>query len=140
MTRTEAKAAGLKTYWSNKPCQRGHVCERYVSSCGCVECQKDNQHGRYHADIEESRRRKRERTRDRWANEAGFRESELERRAIKRQNNPEFRAQQTKAHQDWFARRCAEDPEFEPKYRENHRAYMRDYYQRKKAERKAAKK
>ena len=39
ITRKEAKALGLKRYFTGKPCKHGHVCERQVSSKGCVECE-----------------------------------------------------------------------------------------------------
>lgn len=40
ITRKEAKALGLKRYFTGKPCKRGHICDRYVSD-SCVECKKD---------------------------------------------------------------------------------------------------
>ena len=38
VTRVEARATGLVRYFSGRKCPHGHVCERYVSSGGCVEC------------------------------------------------------------------------------------------------------
>jgi hypothetical protein len=38
ITRAEAKTRGLKRYFTGKPCKRGHVVERRVSSSGCPEC------------------------------------------------------------------------------------------------------
>jgi hypothetical protein len=37
-TRAEAKAKGLKQYFTGKPCPHGHVAERYTSSSGCITC------------------------------------------------------------------------------------------------------
>lgn len=37
VTRSEAKAAGLKRYFPNKPCVRGHVSDRWVDG-GCTTC------------------------------------------------------------------------------------------------------
>lgn len=34
----EALERGLKRYFTGKPCKHGHVCERSVSSYGCLEC------------------------------------------------------------------------------------------------------
>ena len=34
----EAKANGLKRYFTGKPCKHGHVADRFVSTCGCTEC------------------------------------------------------------------------------------------------------
>lgn len=39
LTRSEAKARGLKRYFTGKPCPKGHVTERRVSTCACVECE-----------------------------------------------------------------------------------------------------
>jgi len=36
--RKDARARGLVTYWSGKPCPKGHVVGRYVSTGSCVEC------------------------------------------------------------------------------------------------------
>jgi 5-methylcytosine-specific restriction endonuclease McrA len=38
--RSQAKAAGLKRYFTGKPCQAGHVCERFVNKSACVECER----------------------------------------------------------------------------------------------------
>lgn len=34
----EAKQLGLKRYFTNKPCIRGHICPRYTSTRKCAEC------------------------------------------------------------------------------------------------------
>jgi len=36
--RADAKAAGLKRYFTGEPCKRGHVAERGVNHKHCVEC------------------------------------------------------------------------------------------------------
>lgn len=38
ISRAEAKAAGLKRYFTGVPCKYGHVCDRNVASWGCVKC------------------------------------------------------------------------------------------------------
>jgi hypothetical protein len=38
VTRKEAKALGLKRYFTGKPCPQGHVAERHVSSGSCFAC------------------------------------------------------------------------------------------------------
>ena len=38
ITRAEAKALGLKRYFTGKPCKHGHVTERFTISKSCVEC------------------------------------------------------------------------------------------------------
>lgn len=40
--RTEAKALGLKSYSTGRPCKRGHVAERYVSGGNCHDCLRLN--------------------------------------------------------------------------------------------------
>lgn len=40
-SRKEAMAKGLKTYFTGKPCPKGHIAERYVCSWNCVECRKE---------------------------------------------------------------------------------------------------
>lgn len=37
VSRAEAKAAGMKHYFTGKPCNKGHIAQRYTSS-GCVVC------------------------------------------------------------------------------------------------------
>jgi hypothetical protein len=34
----EAKAKGLKRYFTGKKCKHGHLAERFVINCGCCEC------------------------------------------------------------------------------------------------------
>ena len=38
MTRREAFDAGLKKYWTGKPCNRGHVALRNVRTGACCDC------------------------------------------------------------------------------------------------------
>lgn len=40
ISRQEALAAGLKRYFTGKPCKSGHISERFVSTRGCVQCCK----------------------------------------------------------------------------------------------------
>lgn len=46
MTRSEAKAQGLKRYFTGKPCKRGHVSERRVSTGICLHCSGEFNAGR----------------------------------------------------------------------------------------------
>jgi hypothetical protein len=39
--RSQAKAQGLKRYFTGEPCRNGHVVERYVSNGACVECLRE---------------------------------------------------------------------------------------------------
>ena len=38
--RLDAKADGLKRYFTGKPCVNGHICERYVADWICVKCKE----------------------------------------------------------------------------------------------------
>jgi hypothetical protein len=38
ISRDEARAVGLKRYFTGKPCKYGHVAERWVANHECVEC------------------------------------------------------------------------------------------------------
>ena len=38
ISRTAAKQAGLTRYFTGAPCKHGHVCERMISTRGCVLC------------------------------------------------------------------------------------------------------
>lgn len=39
ISRKEAKALGLKRYFTGESCKHGHVCERLLKGC-CVECRR----------------------------------------------------------------------------------------------------
>lgn len=41
ISRKYAKTKGFKRYFTGKPCKRGHISERLVSKCECVECKKE---------------------------------------------------------------------------------------------------
>ncbi len=38
ITRRAAKAQGLELYFTGKPCKSGHISQRRVSDCQCLEC------------------------------------------------------------------------------------------------------
>lgn len=48
LQRSEAKAKGLKYYFTGKPCKHGHVAERTTSNGNCVTCVNITQLQRYH--------------------------------------------------------------------------------------------
>jgi 5-methylcytosine-specific restriction endonuclease McrA len=45
LTRVEAKALGLKHFWTRKPCVRGHMTARFTSGGTCVLCSGESQRG-----------------------------------------------------------------------------------------------
>lgn len=55
ISRKEAKAAGLKRFFTGKPCKNGHIAEISVSSYVCMECGNARNKAKYHADLEKSR-------------------------------------------------------------------------------------
>lgn len=42
VTRSEAKARGLKRYFTGGHCMRGHLAERITSNGKCIECDREN--------------------------------------------------------------------------------------------------
>ena len=38
ISRSKAKARGLKRYFTGEACKHGHICERYVKFRSCFEC------------------------------------------------------------------------------------------------------
>lgn len=41
ISRSEAKELGLKKYFTGTPCKNGHLSERRVCNCICLECKRD---------------------------------------------------------------------------------------------------
>jgi hypothetical protein len=61
ITRAEAKALGLKRYFTGKPCKHGHVCERYVDNKTCARCIREKARKYLAANRERLREEKRKR-------------------------------------------------------------------------------
>ena len=40
VSRAEAKAKGLRFYFTGKPCKHGHVAKRKVLNAVCVDCER----------------------------------------------------------------------------------------------------
>jgi hypothetical protein len=57
ISHAEAKALGLKRYFTGKPCKHGHTDERFVSTRTCVTCANDKTLARIAADPEGYRQR-----------------------------------------------------------------------------------
>lgn len=47
ISRKDARAQGLKRYFTGQHCKRGHVAERHVSNLTCMECQREKSRARY---------------------------------------------------------------------------------------------
>lgn len=56
ISRKAAKVAGLRHYFTGKPCKRGHLDKRFVSSFLCMECAREKQRDIYRQLDDESRR------------------------------------------------------------------------------------
>jgi hypothetical protein len=41
ISRKEAKEQGLTRYFTGKPCPKGHIAEKAVSNCTCVQCREE---------------------------------------------------------------------------------------------------
>jgi 5-methylcytosine-specific restriction endonuclease McrA len=93
ISRKEAKARGLKRYFTGRSCKRGHIVSRLVTNMGCRECQR--------IALGEARKRKTDyvRRRDReWKNKNRERLLAVERRRYAK--NPEkYRAKTRRQYQ-----------------------------------------
>jgi hypothetical protein len=58
-TRRGAAMLGDETYFTGKPCKRGHISERFTSSGHCVECRKADNTERYAKNPQSEKDRKR---------------------------------------------------------------------------------
>jgi hypothetical protein len=95
ISRDEARALGLKRFFTGKPCKYGHVAERHVASCKCRECHRERTRRYRAADPERAKERER-----RWRaanlelarkrlHYAKNKDRILSERAVKRAANPE---------------------------------------------------
>lgn len=57
VSRKDAKALGLKRYFTGVPCPRGHVSDRYVANSACAGCLSEWHDLRYPPEIEKERSR-----------------------------------------------------------------------------------
>ncbi len=78
LSRKDAKSIGVKRFFTGKPCIRGHIAERFVSTNSCIECMR----GHFQTWRAKNTDRDRRKSRD-WqkANPAKVRESIARREA-----------------------------------------------------------
>jgi hypothetical protein len=69
--RAEAKALGLKRFFTGEPCSHGHVAERGVSSRRCTECGRASALKWRAANLKKARKKEREYGRKRRATNPG---------------------------------------------------------------------
>jgi len=91
ITRKEAKAQGMRRYFTGKPCKHGHVAERFVGDRKCLECEW----GRKRQYCAENREYFRQYSR-RWREEN--RDKELERKRQYREENRERMIEYSRQH------------------------------------------
>lgn len=80
ISRQEAKALGLKRYFTNQPCKNGHIAERSTSNSTCLICQNENAKKAYKADSSKAKNR-----RKKYFDQN--REAELEKMRVYNENN-----------------------------------------------------
>lgn len=85
-TQEEAKRNGLKFYSTGVPCKHGHIAQRRASNRGCVECERSYDQARSDSD-QRRENSKRSKARHRSARRA----YNLEYRAKRLKEDPEFR-------------------------------------------------
>ncbi len=88
ISRKEAQALGLKRYFTGKPCKRGHVAPRFVSTSMCVECGRQHSRNWARNNPEEHARRARE-----WqkSNKSRRTKTAIKYVANRKKNDPVFR-------------------------------------------------
>lgn len=91
ITRKAAKAAGLKYYYTGKPCKRGHIDKRFVCSFWCMTCGREKASEAFRSLTPEKREARREYERRRWQDPA-FRKQMLK----YRQHPDELRKQRVR--------------------------------------------
>ena len=110
ISRSEAKAQGLKRYFTGTPCKHGHVSERITSNGDCLGCSKMRR------DSEEGKRKASEYRKDMYKTEK-YRKYKRDYCRDRRANNEEVRERE----------RLARDTD---EHRAKNREYMREYRKR----------
>lgn len=102
ISRKEALAKGLKTYFTGNPCSKGHVAERYVNGWGCLEC-----HKKYY---QNNRERRKEYDKEYYQNNREYR---LE-------YHKEYYRNNTESISGYHKEYCQNNPEY---FKEHHKEY-----------------
>jgi 5-methylcytosine-specific restriction endonuclease McrA len=103
ISRSQAKAAGLKLYYSGIPCPHGHLSHRYVSTYKCLACSKNETEA--HKILQ----------RERYQSDQDYAEScrqKSRERYIRIKSNPEKLASRRKKSAEYNRVRRANDPAF----------------------------
>lgn len=92
-TRSDALAAGRKTYFTGRPCSAGHVVERYAKSGGCSECMRRRSR---------EYRAKRYKADEVWA--GAVRAGNNKRKRVRYRSDAEFRERHLRQSVEWQRR------------------------------------
>ena len=130
ISRKDAKAQGLKHYFTGKPCKHGHINIRYVSSYRCVKC-CDEYNKEYYKEYYENNR---ERIKEYYENNKEYYKEYYEnnRERIKeynkeyRENNKERIKEYKKEYRENNKERIKE---YKKEYRENNKERIKEYYE-----------
>lgn len=114
ISRKDAKAAGLKRYYTGKPCLHGHVCERYVSSNGCSLCLSEREKRLCSENPEYASKRQSSRT----ARQAA--------RMKKYKADPEYHEWYCKDQRERHQKRLLSDPEYAKARYKNSRSWFKN--------------
>jgi hypothetical protein len=105
VTRQQALAKGLKTFFTGEPCANGHVAERLAKRGECLRCYSEREQD------PEYRARQNELKRKRYQDDSEYRTSQIE-RARKSMQNPGYRARQNELNRKRRHERYHQDPEY----------------------------
>jgi 5-methylcytosine-specific restriction endonuclease McrA len=97
ISRGEARALGLRVFFTSVACKRGHVAERYVTNGGCVECERERAAKWREANPDKERERA-----------AKWREANPDK---ERERRKEYRAKNAEKLREYQARYRAENPD-----------------------------
>lgn len=98
ISREAAKAAGLKRYFTGRPCKRGHIDERQIANFGCMACQRENAAKWFCGLQGEKREARRDYERQRWQN------PEFRERHRRYQQQEHEREKQAHRNREWKKR------------------------------------
>jgi 5-methylcytosine-specific restriction endonuclease McrA len=96
ISRKAAKAAGLKHYFTGKPCKRGgHIDKRYVASFACATCVREKAYDDFQRWDEHRKERQREYNKRRWQ------DPEFRKRMRRYQQHPVELQKQRARNREW---------------------------------------
>lgn len=136
LSRQQAIASGGKRYFLGTPCKNGHIAERWVTCCACVECKKERTRT-YLVGWREKNQEKHNAASREWAVKNA--EYSKKYKALKYQKNKPDVLEKAKSY--YQKKRCAvleRVAQYREKNAEFVRAGHRSYYQRNKEMRRAS--